>query len=287
MKYYRTSPEGDTGKQHLVVEHDDFYDLTAAYPGLDSFRALARRSRADESVDEVTKRLLTDAEVCTGDLNPFDRPVVPDEVWGAGGTYDVVSELDDSVDLFSAMQEVDQTNRPEIFLKTTACRVGGPNEAIGARTDSDWTHPEPELGVVLYDGEIVGYSIGNDVSATDLMMQNLLYYPQAKTFERCCALGPCIVSPETFGDPMSRRITMRVERNDEIVYEGETSTARMTRSITELVEQLRDHNTVPELTVLLTGTELGNDSELSLCSEDRVSIQIENIGELSNPVVEV
>jgi 2-dehydro-3-deoxy-D-arabinonate dehydratase len=106
-------------------------------------------------------------------------------------------------------------------------------------------------------------------------------------YDRCCALGPCVATPDTVGDPHDLRMTMRVERNGETVYEGETSTGEMVRSCEELVSYFRRHNTVPESAVLLTGTSLVPDEEFTLTPNDEVHIDIENVGRLVNGVTTV
>jgi 2-dehydro-3-deoxy-D-arabinonate dehydratase len=181
--------------------------------------------------------------------------------------------------------DVYDAERPEIFFKATAERTVGPGEAIGVRGDSDWNVPEPELGVVLYRGDTVGYTVGNDVSSRAIEGANPLYLPQAKVYDRCCALGPCVATDVS--DPHDLELSMTITRDGETVYEGATSTAEMVRTCEELVSYLTRHNTLPEVTVLLTGTSLVPEDEFTLQPGDGVTIDIEDIGTLSNPVVEV
>ena len=59
------------------------------------------------------------------------------------------------------------------------------------REDSGWDVPEPELALVISAaGEILGYTIGNDVSSRSIEGENPLYLPQAKVYRGSCALGP-------------------------------------------------------------------------------------------------
>ena len=91
--------------------------------------------------------------------------------------------------------------RPELFFKAAPGRVRGPGGQIGVRADSGWDVPEPELALVVNAaGEIVAYTIGNDVSSRSIEGENPLYLPQAKTYRGSCALGPCLV-------PVARRPT--------------------------------------------------------------------------------
>jgi 2-dehydro-3-deoxy-D-arabinonate dehydratase len=178
-------------------------------------------------------------------------------------------------------------DRPEIFFKATPSRTVGPGDAVGVRGDSEWNVPEPELGVVLYEGSIVGYTVGNDVSSRSIEGANPLYLPQAKVYDRCCALGPCVASTGTVADPHDLAMAMTIERAGETVFHGETNTGAMVRTCEELVGYLTRHNVVPELCVLLTGTSLVPDEDVTLQPGDDVSIAIEGIGELRNGVIEV
>ena len=127
----------------------------------------------------------------------LDRPFEPPEVWAAGVTYKT-SEMErqresDTPDVYAKVFTAD---RPEVFLKATPDRCVGPFEDVGIRSDSEWSVPEPELAFVLYRGEIVGYTIGNDMSSRSIEGENPLYLPQAKVFDRCCSIGPCFVTAE-------------------------------------------------------------------------------------------
>ena len=288
MRYQRLS----TGDQYslLAVEEGTAYDLTAVKPRLDGFGELAAAADiAGREIDELAREIA--AEAPTVGLDPSAEgtlPVVPEEVWAAGVTYEISEEAREAE---SGMPEMYlhayEAERPEIFFKATPSRTVGPGEAIGIRGDSTWDVPEPELGIVLYDGSIVGYTIGNDMSSREIEGENPLYLPQAKTYERCCSIGPAVVSAESVGDPGDLTMSMTITREDEVCYAGETSIGNMARSCEELVGFWRDHDVVPELGVLLTGTSLVPDDGFTLRPDDEVTITIDEIGELSNPVVEV
>ena len=84
--------------------------------------------------------------------------------------------------------------RPELFFKAHGWRVVGPAARCASATDATWSVPEPELTLVVNArGEIVGYTIGNDMSSRDIEGENPLYLPQAKVYNGSCALGPCIL----------------------------------------------------------------------------------------------
>ncbi|MFC4357787.1 fumarylacetoacetate hydrolase family protein [Halobium salinum] len=288
MRYYRT--ETATGPLLLAREGRKVYDLTTARRSVESFRDLARVAATLEvGVDEVAGRLLDDAALLDDDaVSDPDRPVVAEEVWAAGVTYEVSSDAREAESGRPEIyQDVFTNERPEIFFKATPSRTVGPGEAVGVRGDSDWDVPEPELGVVVYEGEIVGYTVGNDVSSRDIEGQNPLYLPQAKVYDRCCSVGPCVASPETVGDPRDLELSMTIERDGETAFEGSTSTSNLARSPEELVSYLTRHNDLPELTVLLTGTSVVPPEEFTLREGDAVDIDIENVGTLSNGVTQV
>jgi 2-dehydro-3-deoxy-D-arabinonate dehydratase len=183
--------------------------------------------------------------------------------------------------------DVYEDDRPEVFFKATPSRTVGPNESVGIREDSSWDVPEPELGVVLYRGNIVGYTVGNDMSSRSIEGENPLYLPQAKVYDRCCSIGPCVATLGSIGDPHDLQISMRIERGGETVYEESTSTAEMVRTCKELVSYYARHNRIPRVVVLLTGTSLVPDESFTLAESDDVTIEIEDIGTLRNDVVTV
>ena len=137
----------------------------------------------------------------------------------------------------------------------------------------------------VYEGEIVGYTIGNDMSSRSIEGENPLYLPQAKVYDRCCAVGPAVVTD--IEDPHSLALSMSIHRNGDRVYRGETNTSEMKRTCEELVSFLTRHNTVPETAVLLTGTSLVPEEGFTLQPGDRIDIIIEGIGRLSNTVTMV
>ena len=76
-------------------------------------------------------------------------------------------------------------------------RVSGPGQPVRVRSDSHWSVPEPELALVItQQKKLVGFTVGNDMSARDIEGENPLYLPQAKLYRQCCALGPAILLPD-------------------------------------------------------------------------------------------
>jgi 2-dehydro-3-deoxy-D-arabinonate dehydratase len=175
--------------------------------------------------------------------------------------------------------------RPEIFFKATKERTIGPSGELFLRSDSNWQIPEPELGLVLdSEGEILGYTIGNDMSCRDIEGENPLYLPQAKVWARSCSIGPAILLAETVEDPYQFEITCKIYRNEEVVVEGSASTSQLKRKFDELASFLRRDNIVFPGTVLLTGTCIVPPNEFTLDDGDKIEIEISNIGKLVNPV---
>jgi 2-dehydro-3-deoxy-D-arabinonate dehydratase len=173
--------------------------------------------------------------------------------------------------------------RPEIFFKSAGWRCVGDGQPVGIRADSTWDVPEPELTVVVdAGGEIVGYTVGNDVSSRSIEGENALYLPQAKTYHASCALGPWIMLREELADVSNLEISMEIERNGVQVWEGAISTARMHRKLDELVAYVYRALLFPSGALLMTGTGLVPPSDFTLQSGDQVTIEIEGIGKLTN-----
>ncbi|MFC7212602.1 fumarylacetoacetate hydrolase family protein [Saliphagus sp. GCM10025334] len=289
MWYYRLP--GAASARLVVDTSDGVYDLSTARDAICGYEDLAVAADiAGEPIDELTRRLIADADRLVGNeslANPL-TPVVPEEVWACGVTYEISEQAREAE---SGMPEiyldVYDNDRPEIFFKATPSRTVGPGEAVGIRGDSTWDVPEPELALVLYDGEIVGYTIGNDMSSRDIEGTNPLYLPQAKVYDRCAAIGPAIASPSVVEDPHDLEMTLEIHRDGETVVTDATSTAEMARTCEELVDTYRKHNVVPDFAVLMTGTALVPPDDFTLADGDVVKITIEDIGTLENDVVTV
>ena len=301
MKYYTlVSSDGDT---RVVVEtpRGMAYDLTSLEPDLVDMADLVQAGfLSGVTPDDIARRLLSNGDADSFDLAEvmdrtrdgsafyrMDRPFEPPEVWAAGVTYKT-SEMErrresDTPDVYSSVYTAE---RPEVFFKASPERCVGPFEAVGIRGDSDWNVPEPELAFVLFGGEIVGFTIGNDMSSRSIEGQNPLYLPQAKVFDRCCAIGPCLVTANDL-DPSDLEVGCSITRAGEEVWSDRTSTSLMARSCEDLADWLQRHNFVPNMTTVLTGTAIVPPPELSLKEDDVVTITIEGIGVLENTVIEV
>ncbi len=197
------------------------------------------------------------------------------EVWAAGVTYVRSREArvaeSSTADLY---QKVYEAERVEVFFKAVGWRVMGDGDAVRVRRDSGWSVPEPELTLLINRaGEIVGYTAGNDVSSRDIEGQNPLYLPQAKIYDGACALGPGVVIASA--DSMrSLPVRMTIERGGEVVFEGETSTSKLKRSLEEMVRWLTRELSFPEGVFLMTGTGVVPPDDFSLRLGDKVRIEV-------------
>ena len=218
-------------------------------------------------------------------LAPIDRQ----EVWGAGVTYErsKVAREEESEHAATFYDRVYHADRPELFFKATPARVVGPGEAIRVRSDSKWCVPEPELALILSPQmRIVGYTVGNDVSARDLEGVNPLYLPQAKTYDACCSLGPAITLAEAMPPLAEVQIHLEIDRAGQPLLRESTPLARMKRTFDELVGWLGRDNSFRDGVILLTGTGIVPPDDFTLRPDDEVRITIDGIGTLQNSVVQ-
>ncbi|HLY17865.1 MAG TPA: fumarylacetoacetate hydrolase family protein [Bryobacteraceae bacterium] len=256
-------------------------DLAREVPGY-TVADLIRRSEAQGvSLSQTTARLASHHPA----PHPAAVPIVPPEVWACGCTYERSASFRDAEHgaRDGMYGYVYSQPRPEIFFKGTARVCVGPGQAIGIRADSKFTAPEPELALVLGSkGNIVGYTLANDVSAWDIERENALYLPQSKIFTGCCALGPVIVTADDLPDPYNLEMTCTITRNGEQRFSGSISTAKLHRKFETLIEYLQRANRTPAATVLLTGTGIIVPEDAALASGDVVTIRIPEIGELTN-----
>ncbi|WP_227379618.1 fumarylacetoacetate hydrolase family protein [Haladaptatus halobius] len=286
MRYYRIERDGSVS---LVTREGSIaYDLTATNQSPTSFIELASAaSLTNKRIDEVAAELAKDAPTVDFETirTHLIRPIDPDEVWGAGVTYAISQEArQDKGGLAESYLNAYEGDRPEVYLKGTPNRTVGPNDAIGIRGDSNWDVSEPELTLILYKGDIVGYTVGNDVCSRDIEQENLLYLPQSKIYSKSCSIGPCIATEETIGDPLDVKMELTITRDGETVFQDDTSTSEMVRTCEELASYFERYNEVPELTALLTGTSIIPPDNVTLEDGDQVAIEIENIGVLENSV---
>jgi 2-dehydro-3-deoxy-D-arabinonate dehydratase len=217
-------------------------------------------------------------------LAPIDRQ----EVWAAGVTYkrSQVARMEESEHGASHYDRVYTADRPELFFKATPHRVSGPNQPVRVRADSRWSVPEPEFTLVIDpQGRIVGYTIGNDMSARDIEGENPLYLPQAKVYRQCCALGPCVLLADQPLDLEATTIQLAIGRNGKDVFSGTTDLGRLNRKLEDLAGWLLRENEFPAGVLLLTGTGIVPPDDFTCQAGDVISMTVAGIGTLTNPVV--
>jgi 2-dehydro-3-deoxy-D-arabinonate dehydratase len=217
----------------------------------------------------------------------IDVPIDEQEIWAAGVTYlrSRDARMEESTEK-SVYDRVYDAERPEIFFKAMRNRVSGTGTTVAIRSDSSWDVPEPELTLAINAmGEIIGYTIGNDVSSRTIEGENPLYLPQAKVYSKCAGLGPVIALVWELTETSDLAIRLTIERGGKVHFEGETSTSQIHRPFDELVSYLFRNNDFPYGVFLMTGTGIVPPSEFTLEDGDDVTITIDGIGTLENPVV--
>jgi 2-dehydro-3-deoxy-D-arabinonate dehydratase len=264
----------------------DFVFSLADVDGAATITALLQLSAAEMEGATNAAREMPGAAIPFDDITLLP-PLDEQEVWASGVTYsrsrDARMEESTQKDVYDLVYEA---NRPELFLKATPSRVSGSGEAVAIRGDSTWDVPEPELVLVLnVRGEIVGYTVGNDVSSRSIEGENPLYLPQAKVYAQCAGLGPWITLASEVKNPNALPIRLVIERGGVTHFEGETSTGQIHRTFADLTSYLFRHNRFPEGVFLMTGTGIIPPAEFTLEDGDVVKITIEGVGTLHNPVI--
>jgi 2-dehydro-3-deoxy-D-arabinonate dehydratase len=218
----------------------------------------------------------------------LEAPIGNQEVWAAGVTYysSRRARIAESKDAGGGdfYDRVYTAERPELFFKAVAHKVAGPNSHVKIRRDATWSVPEPELTLLINPrGQIIGYTVGNDMSSRDIEGTNPLYLPQAKVYDRSCALGPgLLIRKEPM--PTSTQIKLDILRAGHIEFSGATTLAELKRDPATLVEYLFRDQSFPHGCFLLTGTGIVPPDSFTLQSRDEINITIDGIGTLTNSV---
>jgi len=274
MKLYRTL-------QGPVIEDEGKYFGVADYP----WDALLSR---DDLFSWLKASLGSRSAVSPSAIESPLAPIHNQEVWAAGVTYyrsrDARMEESKSAGGGDFYDRVYQAQRPELFFKATPHRVVGPNQPVAIRRDAHWSVPEPEVTLLLTpSGKITGFTVGNDMSSRDIEGENPLYLPQAKVYDRSCALGPCIlISEEPL--PKNTEIRLQIRRLGATAFEGTTTLDSMKRDFSELAEYLFRDNSFPQGAFLLTGTGIVPPDDFTLQAGDEIRITVPPIGTLTNTV---
>jgi 2-dehydro-3-deoxy-D-arabinonate dehydratase len=274
MKLYKT-------KNGVVVEAaGNYYPVNATWDEL---------VNDDEVLQKITELIAT---VPAGNNTLINELLPPignqQELWACGVTYlrskvgrQEESKMSGGADFYAKVYEAE---RPECFFKSTPHRVVGNNDFVRIRKDSTWDVPEPELTlVVTSSGKIIGYTVGNDMSSRSIEGENPLYLPQAKTYDACAALGPCVYITDQPLSPATN-INLQISRNKQLVFEGTIAIDQMKRTVEELVSFIYRECSFPHGCLIMTGTGIVPGSDFTLQSGDEISISIDNIGTLVNTV---
>lgn len=251
------------------------------------YPTLAHILEADDPYEVVGFMTHTHEPIPLGEVELL-APIDHQEVWAAGVTYkrSRTARMEESETAASCYDRVYASPRPEIFFKASPHRVAGPYKPLRIRVDSDWNVPEPELTLVLNSKlNLVGYTIGNDMSSRDIEGDNPLYLPQAKVYNQCCGLGPWITLFRDMPPVADIGINLAISRGGAKVFEGHTSAGQMARSFDNLIGWLGRDQSFPTGCFLLTGTGIVPDNAFTLHAGDVVEIAIDGIGVLRNPVV--
>jgi 2-dehydro-3-deoxy-D-arabinonate dehydratase len=266
----------------IVIEYDHQYFLAKG----ENWETFIN----DDDIFEKAKALT--ATLPAGDKKLIDKTMAPmgsnQELWACGVTYyrSMVGRQEESkaaggADFYGKVYEAE---RPECFFKSSFHRVVGTNDFVRIRKDSTWDVPEPELTlVVTSSGKIIGYTIGNDMSSRSIEGENPLYLPQAKTYDGCAAVGPCVYVTNEALDPETK-IQLQIKRNSNLMFEGMIAISQMKRTLQELVSFIYRESSFPFGCLIMTGTGIVPGNDFTLQSADEISISIDGIGTLVNIV---
>ena len=274
MRLYRTT------RGFLIEEREEFHPMAS-----ESWDALITR---DDLYGYLEDYLHHSEPIQGVSLDDIQAPIGTQEVWAAGVTYyrsrDARMQESKSSGGGDFYDRVYGADRPELFFKATPHRVAGPNSKVAIRDDATWSVPEPELTLLVTPGgRTVGYTVGNDMSSRDIEGENPLYLPQAKVYDRSCALGPCVLVSDS-PLPRSTEIQLEIRRGKKTEFSGSTSIEAMKRDPASLVEFLYRNNSFPNGCFLLTGTGIVPPDAFTLKKGDEIRITITGIGTLVNHV---
>jgi 2-dehydro-3-deoxy-D-arabinonate dehydratase len=273
MKLYKTS------RGIILVRDNDHYLL----PGEDWDTFINDDNLYSKLVKLAAEGSAQDVSLDEGLLPPIGQQ----EIWAAGVTYyrSKVGRQEESKDAGGGdfYGRVYEAARPELFFKSPAYRAVGHGDKVRIRKDSSWDVPEPELTlVVTSSGKIVGYTIGNDMSSRSIEGENPLYLPQAKSYDKSAAIGPCIFVTDA-PLPEDTAISLEIHRSGKL-FEGKTGINQIKRTFEELVKYLCMETTFPHGCLLMTGTGIVPPNDFTLQRGDEIRITIDSIGTLINTV---
>jgi len=282
MKVAKFLDETDTPAVGLVTE-SELIPLSTGAAGAE-LSSLLFHEDPRSAIESIPRRAPIPIDAVRW-LPPIDQQ----EVWAAGVTYlrSQTARMEESEAAASCYDRVYRADRPELFFKATPHRVSGHLQPLRIRADSKWNVPEPEITLVLSPlMRIVGLTVGNDLSSRDIEGENPLYLPQAKCYDQCAGLGPWITVVDELPAPSSLGVDLKIVRDGQVVFDQQTSGDQMARSFEDLVHWLARENSFPTGAFLMTGTGIVPTSDFSLAVGDMVHITVDQIGTLSNPIVQ-
>lgn len=287
MKFIRFK-QGEFIKSALITVNNDFVEI-GNIDYITFFTSLKTNQYSAETF--IQKNNLTRQTNVDIDSLQLIVPIEAEEVWASGVTYLQSKEArnyeatEGRLDSETFYDKVYDAVRPEIFLKSTKRRTVGPDDEVYIRKDSNWQIPEPELALIIGEGEeIIGYTLGNDMSCRDIEGENPLYLPQAKVWKKSCAIGPAILMPEAIEDPYSIELNCKIYRNGIEQFSGKASVNQLKRKLDELVHYLVKENDIVPGTILMTGTCIVPPNSFTLQVGDEIYISSAHIGTLKNKV---
>lgn len=278
MKLFKVKPG-------IVIEDDNSNFFFVPYISWDEFVNDDHLYQKMKTITQTQKISPEAGDMIATQILP---PVQSQELWACGVTYyrSKVGRQEESKDAGGGdfYERVYEAERPEVFFKATPHRIVGYGDKVNIRKDSTWDVPEPELTLaVTSSGKIIGYTIGNDMSSRSIEGENPLYLPQAKTYDACAAVGPCLYVTEN-GLPAETNIALEIVRHGQPVFNGNVGVNQMRRSPEELVSFVFRECTFPNGCLIMTGTGIVPGHDFTLRSGDEIRITIDHIGMLVNTV---
>lgn len=271
MKLVRYSVDGGDAKIGYA-EGDEVHELggSSMLEYIEHGRSADRQPGAESvSLDEVRLHA------------PVERPA---KIIGIGLNYSD----------HAAETGADIPEKPIVFAKY-ANTITGPGDAIRIPAITEQADYEAELAVVIGSSArhvkpedaleyVFGYMNANDVSSRDLQFSEGGQWTRSKSLDTFAPIGPYLVSREDVPDPQN--LSIKSTLNGEVMQEG--TTAKMIFSVAEVISFLSKGMTLEPGDIILTGTPPGvgvaRDPQVFLKDGDEVTIEIEGLGALTNPV---